>query len=85
MTHRRRAATALLGWALLYSRYGNDWRVLDQFEFQDLCQQVMASQVEQAARAEMGGALEGAGDNPMSRDAYEHAVRRVRGRYRCTQ
>lgn len=84
MTHRRRAATALLGWALLYSRYGNDWRVVDQFQLEDLCQQVMAAQVEQAARAEMG-ALAGAGDNPMSRDAYEHAARKVRGRFRCAQ
>jgi hypothetical protein len=82
MTHRRHAATALLGWALLYSRYGNDWRVVDQFVVPELCQKVMAAQVEQAAHSEMG-ALEGAGDNPMSRDAYEHALRRVRGRYRC--
>jgi hypothetical protein len=84
MTHRWRAATALLGWALLYSRYGNDWRVVDQFDVQNLCQQVMAAQIDQAARAEMG-ALQGTGDNPMSRDAYEHAARRVRGRYRCAQ
>ena len=79
-----RVTIALLGWALLYSRHGNDWRVLDQFEYEQHCTRVLDSRVDEETRTSIGGALEAqAADNPLRVQAYDRAVRHVRERFRC--
>jgi hypothetical protein len=51
---------------VLYSRHGNDWRVLDQFEYEQHCTRVLDSRVDEETRTSIGGALEReAADNPL--------------------
>jgi hypothetical protein len=79
-----RIAVALVGWALLYSRHGNDWHVIDQFEYESYCTRVRDTRVDEETRASIGGALEvQAPDNPLRVQAYDRAVRHVRDRFRC--
>jgi hypothetical protein len=76
--------TVLLGWALLYSRHGNDWHVIDQFDYESYCTRVLATRVDEETRAAIGGALAvQAADNPMRVDAYARAQRQVRDRFKC--
>jgi hypothetical protein len=84
MPRSARIAVAVLGWALLYSRHGNDWRVVAQFEFQEHCNRMLDSRVDEETRSSIGGALEAqAPDNPLRVQAYDRAVRHVRDRFRC--
>ena len=77
---------ALLGWALLYSRHGNDWHVVEQFEFEQHCARVLDSRVDEETRASIGGALaQQSADNPLRVQAYDRAVRHVRDRFRCAR
>ncbi len=87
---RRRSAvrTAILqcalGWALLYSRHGNDWHVIDQFDYESYCTRVLATRVDEETRAAIGGALAvQAADNPLRVEAYDRAQRHVRDRFKC--
>jgi hypothetical protein len=83
MTRFTRIA-ALLGWALLYSRHGNDWRVVEQFEFETHCSRVLDARVDDETRASIGGALDTqAADNPLRVEAYNRAMRHVRDRFKC--
>jgi hypothetical protein len=82
--NRRVGATIVLGWALLYSRGGKDWRKIDEFPYQATCDQVMENRVGQEALEEIGSALSSQpADNPLRQDAFRRAVPRVRDRYRC--
>ena len=74
----------LLGWALLYSRHGDSWQTLGDYPTPTLCDQVRDARINGEAQGEMGGALaDQAADNPMRREAYQRAARRVAERYRC--
>jgi hypothetical protein len=84
----RRRSTALravlLGWALLYSRHGNDWHVIDQFDYESYCTRVLETRVDEETRAAIGGALAvQAADNPLRVEAYHRAVQHVRARFKC--
>jgi hypothetical protein len=84
MKNSIRITAALLGWALLYSRHGNDWQVIGQFEFEQHCTRVLDSRVDDETRASIGGALEAqAADNPLRVQAYDRTVRHVRDRFKC--
>jgi hypothetical protein len=84
MSHPRVTALLVLGWALLYSRYGSGWRVVDEFPYRGHCERAMDAHVDHETQREIGGALANQmRDNPMRRAAYERAERRVRDRYRC--
>jgi hypothetical protein len=85
MTPRRKITPlALLGWALLYSRHGNDWKVVAEFPLAWHCERALDGRVDEETQAEIGGALATqSGDNPLRQAAYARAVRHVRGRYRC--
>jgi hypothetical protein len=84
MKWRILATTVLWGFALVYSRHGNDWEVVGQFEYAKYCEQVMDARVDQETRASIGGALDAqAADNPLRRDAYDRALRHVQARFRC--
>jgi hypothetical protein len=85
MTPRRKlTALALLGWALFYSRHGNDWRIVDEFPREWHCDRARDLSIDRDTQSEIGGALANQSpDNPMRKVAYERAVRHVRGRYRC--
>jgi hypothetical protein len=84
MRRSTRIAVAVLGWALVYSRHGNDWRVVSQFEFESHCTRVMESRVDDETRSSIGGALDGqAADNPLRVQAYDRALRHVRERFKC--
>ena len=79
-----RAAATLLGWALLYSRHGNDWRVIEQFDYENHCTRVLEVRVDEETRASIGGALEAqSADNPLRVQAYNQAARHVRDRFKC--
>ena len=81
---RTRIAIAVLGWALLYSRHGNDWRIIDQFDYESYCTRVRETRVDEETRASIGGALEAqAADNPLRVQAYDRAVQHVRERFKC--
>ena len=80
----RAAGLVLLGWALVYSRAGEDWSTVDEFASESTCMQVRSASVERETLEEIGGALAGQpADNPMRQQAYDRAVRRVASRYRC--
>ena len=84
MTSRRRLAVLLAGWLLLYSRWGDEWRPLDEFASRGYCNHARAARVRDEALREIGGALAAqTGDNPMRQRALANAERRVRPRYRC--
>jgi hypothetical protein len=84
MARKARIAIVVLGWALLYSRHGNDWRVIGQFEYQEHCSRVLDNRVDEETRSSIGGALEAqAADNPLRVQAYDRAVRHVRDRFKC--
>ena len=74
----------LLGWALLYSRHGGDWRVVEDYPSSLTCERIRDARVDSEVQGEIGGALAAqSADNPLRREAYQHAERRVRERYRC--
>jgi hypothetical protein len=78
--------TALLGWALLYSRHGDTWQMLGDYPTGAMCDQVRDARIDGEAQSEMGGALaEQSADNPMRREAYQRAARHVAERYRCSE
>ena len=80
----RRLWVVVLGWALLYSRNGNEWRSQGEFAYEGYCERVLEARVRDDTFVEIGGALAGqSADNPMRQDAYRHAEPRVRQRYRC--
>jgi hypothetical protein len=81
---RRRLSIVVLGWALLYSRNGNEWRSQGWFAYEGYCERVLEARVRDETFVEIGGALAvQSPDNPMRQDAYRHAEPRVRERYRC--
>jgi hypothetical protein len=83
MSRHGRKAIVLLGWALLYSRYGNDWQVVNQFDFPDLCTRVLDARVADAARGELGALASQSADNPMRQEAWARAEKHARARFRC--
>ena len=75
----------LLVCALMYSRDGSDWSVLDEFSTSSDCMRVRSASVDAEAQQEIGGALANQEvDNPMRQQAYGRASRRVSERYRCS-
>jgi hypothetical protein len=71
--------------ALMYSRDGDDWSVLDEFASDSHCMRVRSASVDAETQQEIGGALASQEvDNPMRRLAYGRASRRVAARYRCS-
>lgn len=83
MSRREWKVVALLGWALLYSRYGNDWTVENEFPVSDLCTRVLEARVADAARGELGALASQSADNPMRQEAWTKAERHARARFRC--
>ncbi len=84
MMNCRLVSTIVLGWALLYSRHGDDWRRRGDFAQEGSCERVLDAGVNDETLAEVGGALAAQSpDNPMRQDAYRRAERHVRERYRC--
>lgn len=82
--HHSALVLVLFGWALLYSRHGTGWRVLDEFPYYGHCQRALEAHVDSETQREIGGALANqAMDHPMRRTAYGRALRHVRDRYRC--
>ena len=82
--NRRLVSTIILGWALLYSRHGDEWQRQGDFVQEGSCERVLAARVQDDTLAEVGGALAvQSPDNPMRQEAYRHAERHVRERYRC--
>lgn len=81
---RRLVSTIVLGWALFYSRHGDDWRRQGDFGSESGCHQFLDARVDAETLAEVGGALAAQSpDNPMRQEAYRRAERHVRERYRC--
>lgn len=75
----------LLVCALMYSRDGNDWEVLDEFSTDSHCMRVRAASVDGEIQREIGGALASQEvGNPMRQQAYGRVSRRVAARYRCS-
>ena len=75
----------LLTCALVYSRDGRDWNLLDEFSTSSDCMRVRSASVDAEAQQEIGGALARQEvDNPMRQQAYGRASRRVSERYRCS-
>lgn len=84
LMNRRLVSTMLLGWALFYSRHGTDWRREVELASEGNCERAMDARVNDETLAEIGGALAAQSpDNPMRQEAYRHAERHVRERYRC--
>jgi hypothetical protein len=84
LTRRLRIRVLLVGWLLLYSRWGGEWRPLDEFSSYSYCNHTRTARVHEESLQEIGGALAGqSGDNPMRQRALARAERRVRARYRC--
>jgi hypothetical protein len=78
-------ALVLLVWALIYSRNGDDWSVLDEFDSESHCMRVRSASVGRETEDEIGGALASQpADNPIRQQALERASRRVAARYRCS-
>jgi hypothetical protein len=81
---RLRIGVLLAGWLLLYSRWGDEWQMLDEFTTNSYCNYTRVARVREEALREIGGALAGqSGDNPMRQRALARAERHVRSRYRC--
>jgi hypothetical protein len=79
------ARMLLLVCALMYSRDGSEWDVLDEFASESHCMRVRAASVEGEVQEEIGGALANQeAENPMRQQAYGRASRRVAARYRCS-
>jgi len=75
----------LVAWALVYSRDGDEWSVLDEFASESHCMRVRSASVGRETEDDIGGALASQpADNPMRQQAYERASRRVAARYRCS-
>jgi hypothetical protein len=75
----------LLVCALMYSRDGDDWHALDEFDSDSHCMRVRSASVDAETQQEIGGALASQEvDNPMRQQAYGRASRRVAARYRCS-
>ena len=83
MSRQGRKVMVLLGWALLYSRYGNDWQVMNEFAYSDICNRVMDAKVADAARGELGALAQQSADNPMRQEAWSRAEKHARARFRC--
>ena len=83
MNHRL-VCTIVMGWALFYSRHGDDWRRQGDFTQEGGCERALDARIGNETLAEIGGALAAQSpDNPMRQEAYRHAERHVRERYRC--
>lgn len=83
MNHRGRLALPLLAWFLIYGRDG-DWRPIDELNSETTCLHLRAQAVDNDIRSEIGSALaDQPADNPLRRDAFRRAERRVGARYRC--
>ena len=81
----RGVCIVLAGWALVYSRAGDNWGVLDEFASESTCMRVRAASVDRETQDEIGGALASqTADNPIRQQAYDRASRRVAARYRCS-
>jgi hypothetical protein len=79
------ACVLLLVCALMYSRDGRDWEVLDEFSSDSHCMRVRAASVDGEIQQEIGGALANQEvENPMRQQAYGRVSRRVAARYRCS-
>jgi len=75
----------LLGCALMYSRDGSNWSVLDEFSSDSHCMRARSASVDAETQEEIGGALASQEiGNPMRQQAYGRASRRVAARYRCS-
>ena len=83
MSRHGRKVIVLLGWALLYSRYGNDWQIMNQFPASDLCTRVMDARVAETAQGELGALASQSGDNPMRQEAWARAEKHARAKFRC--
>lgn len=84
MRHRN-VRMLLLAWALVYSRDGGDWEVLDEFASESHCMRVRSASVDRETQEAIGSALASqTADNPLRQQAYDRASRRVAGRYRCS-
>jgi len=83
MRHAR-ITWVLLGWTLLYSRFGGDWKVVGDFAYSSYCHHARSAYVRAEALTEIGGALATQSvDNPMRARALGRVQPRVRARYRC--
>ena len=79
------ARVLLLVCALMYSRDGDEWDVLDEFDSESHCTRVRAGSIDGEIQQEIGGALASQEvDNPMRQQAAARASRRVAARYRCS-
>ena len=75
----------LLACALVYSRDGRDWNVLDEFATSSDCMRIRSASVDAETQQEIGGALASLEvENPMRQQAYGRTSRRVAARYRCS-
>ena len=79
------ARVLLLVCALMYSRDGDEWDVLEEFDSESHCMRVRAGSIDGEIQQEIGGALASLEvDNPMRQHATARASRRVAARYRCS-
>ena len=85
MRHRA-IGIVLVAWALIYSREGDDWSVVDEFATQSTCMQVRSASVDREIQDEIGSALASQpADNPHAPAGVRPRVaRRVAARYRCS-
>ena len=81
---RRRVRMAVLGWALLYARQGNDWSAVDRGPYDAHCSRLLAGRISAETLDRIGTVLATQpADNPLRQDAYRRAERHVAPRYRC--
>ena len=79
------ARVLLLVCALMYSRDGDEWDVLEEFDSESHCMRVRVGSIAGEIQQEIGGALASQEvDNPMRQQAAARAARRVAARYRCS-
>jgi hypothetical protein len=84
MSGHRWAVLSLLGWVLLAAGRDGDWQARGSYPSELTCTRVMTVAVSDDVRREIGSVLaDQPVDNPMRRQAWDHAERRVRQRYRC--
>ena len=84
MDGRAHIGLLFLGWVLMSASRDGAWQPVDDFPGSLTCERVRSIRVADEVRREIGSALaDQPADNPMRRQAYEHAERRVRERYRC--
>jgi hypothetical protein len=77
-------AIALTSWTLLYSRFGTEWRPMDELPSPTACRQVQKAWMMHEATREIGLVLTAApGEDSERRRAFERALRDVESRFRC--